>query len=47
MVLSVSYQWKDIPVMTAAEEKNSKPTISIATAYEETLMALGFFYLKN
>jgi hypothetical protein len=45
MVLSVSYQWRDIPMMTAVEEKTVTDD-SIATAYEETLMALAFLSEK-
>ncbi len=45
MMMSVSYQWKDIPVRTAVEEKIIIDD-SIATAYEETVTALAFLAEK-
>jgi hypothetical protein len=45
MMMSVSYQWKDIPVVTV--EKNTNiANDSVATAYEETVMALAFLAEK-
>jgi len=45
MIMSVSYQWKDISVLTA-EQETTIDNDSIASAYEETVMALAFLSEK-